>query len=77
MKTIWYEPLLNELRLHIEYAHMNEDNALDELKFAEEEFAYGKYGDEENVRIGCPWSIHCNCKWEVEGYLEIRLVRII
>jgi len=77
MKTIWYQPLVEALRIHIEKNHMMEEDALEELKFAEEEFAYGKYGDEENVRIGCPWSIHCNCKWEVEGYVEIRLVRIV
>jgi len=77
MKTIWYEPLLNELRLHIEYAHMDQDDALEELKFAEEDMQYSEFGEDEKVKIVCPWSIHCDCQWEVEGHIEIRLVRIV
>jgi hypothetical protein len=74
MKYIWYEQLLNALRLHIGEFHMIESGALDELRFTEEHLAYSRFEDEEIVTIGCPWSIHCKCKWEVEGKIEFQLV---
>jgi len=62
MKTIWYEPLIDALRLHIESTHMMEESALEELKFAEEDLAYSEFSDDGKVKIVCPWSIHCNCQ---------------
>jgi hypothetical protein len=74
MNYIWYEPIVEALRHHIEANHMNEKYALDELKFTEEHLAYSKFGDEENISIGCPWSIHCNCEWEYERKVILKLV---
>ena len=73
MRTIWYEPLVEALRHHIEANHMNEKYALDELQFLEEHLAYSHFEDNEKVEIGCPWSQHCKCKWSVEGRIEFRL----
>jgi len=76
MKTIWYEPLIDALRLHIEECHMMEPGALEELKFAEEDMCYSQFGDDEKAKIVCPWSIHTKCQWEIEGHVEFSLVRI-
>jgi len=73
MNTIWYEPLLHALRVHIEQKHMNEDGALDELKFTEEYLSYGEFGDDEKIRLNCPWSDHCNCSWAVEAHTILKL----
>lgn len=74
MRYIWYEPLVEALRHHIEANHMNEKYALDELKYTEEHLAYSKFGDEEMIYIGCPWSIHCNCNWIYERQVILKLV---
>jgi len=73
MNTIWYEPLLHALRVHIEQKHMKEEGALLELQMTEEYLYYGKFGDEEKIKIGCPWSEHCNCSWEVEAHTILKL----
>jgi|TARA_R110000824_G_scaffold291195_2_gene479718 hypothetical protein len=72
MKYIWYEPLLEALRHHIEQNHMDQEDALAELNFTEEFLYYESFGNNETVSVGCPWSIHCNCKWEVSGELTYR-----
>jgi len=76
MRDIWYEPLVEALRHHIEANHMNEKYALDELKFLEEHLAYSEVGDDEKIEIGCPWSQHCKCEWKIEGHVVIKLVRL-
>jgi len=73
MNTIWYEPFIHALRIHIEENHMDQRGALDELRMTEEHFAYSEFGDDEKIRIGCPWSQHCNCDWEVSGHIVIKL----
>jgi len=73
MNTIWYEPFIHALRIHIEENHMDQRDALDELRMTEEHFAYSEFGDDEKIRIGCPWSQHCNCDWEVSGHIVIKL----
>ena len=74
MKYIWYEPLVEALRHHIEAKHMNEDGALLELRLTEEHLAYSKFEDEEIISIGCPWSIHCKCNWIYERQVILKLV---
>jgi len=76
MRTIWYEPLVEALRHHIESNHMDQDDALDELRFLEEHLAYSEVGDDEKIEIGCPWSSHCKCEWKIEGHITIKLVRL-
>jgi len=76
MKYIWYEPLLEAMRHHIEEKHMMEDGALDELRFTEEFLSYGEFSDDEKVRLNCPWSDHCKCDWEIEGHITFKLERI-
>lgn len=76
MNTIWYEPLVEALRHHIESNHMMKDGALDELRFLEEHLAYSEFGDDEKVEVGCPWSMHCNCGWKIEGHITFKLDRI-
>jgi len=73
MNTIWYEPLLHALRVHIEQKHMKEEGALLELQMTEEYLSYGEFGDDEKIKIGCPWSEHCNCSWEVEAHTILKL----
>jgi len=75
MKTIWYQPLIEALRVHIEKTHMMEEDALKELEFTKEHLAYSSFGDDEKITIGCPWGIHCNCTWEIEAHVEFSLVR--
>ena len=74
MRYIWYEPIIEALRHHIEANHMNEKYALDELRFTEEHFAYSSFNDEEIIEIGCPWSIHCNCDWRFERQVILKLI---
>ena len=74
MNYIWYEPIVEALRHHIEANHMNEDGALLELRLTSEHFAYSSFEDEEVISIGCPWSIHCNCEWEYERKVILKLV---
>jgi hypothetical protein len=76
MNYIWYEPLLEALRHHIEQNHMNEDGALGELQFTEEYLSYAHFGDDEKVKIGCPFSQHCQCDWEIEGHITFKLERV-
>jgi len=73
MNRIWYEPLIHALRVHIEQKHMNEEGALLELQMTEEYLSYGEFGDDEKIKIGCPWSEHCNCSWEVEAHTILKL----
>ncbi len=73
MNTIWYEPLLHALRHHIEQNHLDQENALNELKYTEEYLYYESFKDGENVQLTCPWSQHCNCTWEVSGQLNFKL----
>ncbi|MHA1146432.1 MAG: hypothetical protein ACTSRW_16970 [Candidatus Helarchaeota archaeon] len=73
MNTIWYEPLIHALRIHIEQKHMNEEGALLELQMTEEYLSYGEFGDDEKIKIGCPWSDHCNCSWEVQAHTILKL----
>jgi len=73
MNTIWYEPFIHALRIHIEENHMDQRGALDELRMTEEEYAYMEVGDDEKITLGCPWSSHCDCDWRVEGYIVVRL----
>ena len=73
MNTIWYEPFIHALRIHIEENHMNQRGALDELRMTEEEYAYMEVGDDEKITLGCPWSQHCNCDWKIEGHIVIGL----
>ncbi len=70
---IWYLPLVRALRRHIEEDHLEQDGAMDELRFSEEFLAYSEWSDDEIVRIGCPWSEHCSCEWEVKGRIHIDL----
>jgi hypothetical protein len=76
MKYIWYEPLIEALRHHIESKHMNQQDALSELSMTEEHFAYSDFGDDEKITLLCPWSEHCNCDWKIEGHIEFKLVRV-
>jgi len=76
MNYIWYEELVEALRHHIEANHMNEKYALDELKFTEEHLAYSDFGDDERVVVGCPWSQHCKCDWQISGHITFKLERI-
>lgn len=69
----WYRPLLRALRAHIEEHHMDQRGAMAELDYSEEFLAYSEWSDEEYVRLGCPWSEHCSCKWEVQGRIHIDL----
>jgi len=73
MNTIWYEPFIHALRIHIEENHMDQRGALDELRMTEEEYAYMEVGDDEKIRLRCPWSSHCGCNWQVEGHIVIKL----
>jgi len=73
MNYIWYEPLVEGLRHHIEENHMNEKYALDELKFLEEHLAYSHFEDNEKVEVGCPWSRHCKCDWVIGGRIKFVL----
>ena len=73
MNTIWYEPLLHALRVHLEQKHIDLDGALDELKFTEEYLYYESFKDGENVQLICPFSKHCNCKWEASGQINFKL----
>jgi|TARA_R110002096_G_scaffold268459_1_gene462321 hypothetical protein len=68
---MWYIPLVRALRAHIERKHLEQDGAMDELRFTEEFLAYSEWSDDEIVRIGCPWSEHCHCDWEVKGRIHI------
>lgn len=70
---IWYEPLTEALRHHIEAKHMDQPDALDELKFTIEHFEYSKFENGEIINIGCPWSKHCKCSWEVSGEINFKL----
>ena len=72
MKTIWYEPLLQAMRHHIEEKHMDQPDALQELSLTEEFLEYESFRNDETVTLGCPWSIHCNCTWEVSGHLTYK-----
>ena len=74
MNNIWYEPLTQALRHHIEQKHMDQPDALDELKYTIEHFEYSHFTNGEIVRIGCPWSIHCKCNWEVSSEIKFKLV---
>tara|TARA_S200002703_G_C3786526_1_gene242526 strand:+ start:1070 stop:1318 length:249 start_codon:yes stop_codon:yes gene_type:complete len=74
MNYIWYEPLTEALRHHIEKKHMNQPDALDELKFTIEHFEYSKFENGEIINIGCPWSLHCNCDWYVQGQLRFKMI---
>jgi len=65
--------LIHALRVHIEQKHMNEEGALLELQMTEEYLSYGEFGDDEKIKIGCPWSEHCNCSWEVEAHTILKL----
>ena len=67
MNIIWYEPLVDALRHHIELNHMNEDGCWQELQFLEEHLCYSHFEDNEKVEIGCPWSKHCKCDWTASG----------
>jgi len=73
MNSIWYEPLVEALRHHIEANHMMEEAALDELNFTEEYLDYASHCDGDLVTIGCPWQQHHNCNWKVEGNVFIKL----
>ena len=73
MNTIWYEPFIHALRIHIEENHMNQRGALDELRMTEEHFAYSEFSDDEKIVIGCPWSQHCDCHWQIEGHVMFSL----
>ena len=73
MNTIWYETLIHALRVHIEQKHMNQEGALDELKFTEEYLYYESFKDGENVQLTCPWSQHCKCTWEASGQIKFKL----
>jgi len=72
MKYIWYESLLEALRHHIEAKHMDQQDALDELRYTEEFLHYESFQNDETVTIACPWSEHCNCTWEVSGHLSYK-----
>ena len=76
MEYIWYEPLLEALRHHLEENHMNEKDVLRELGFTEEYLSYETFGDDEKVKIGCPFSQHCKCDWEIEGHITFKLERV-
>jgi len=76
MNDVWYWPLLQAIRKHIESNHLDQVDALKEIEFTEEGLAYGHFSDDEKVTIGCPWSIHCKCDWKIEGHVEFKLVRI-
>ena len=75
MNDVWYWPLLQALRHHIELNHLDLDGAMDEIEFTEEGLAYGHFSDDEKVSIPCPFSIHCKCEWSIEGHIEFKLVR--
>ena len=77
MNDVWYWPLLQALRRHIAEKHLEERDAMDEIGYTEEYLAYSHFSDDEKVRIGCPWSLHCKCEWSIEGHVEFKLVRII
>jgi hypothetical protein len=72
MNYIWYESLVEALRHHIEAKHMMEDDALDELRYAEEYLQYESWTDGQQVELSCPWSIHCKCNWSASGRLEFK-----
>ena len=76
MNGVWYWPLLKALRHHIELNHLDQDGAMDEIQYTEEYLAYFSSYDDEKVKIGCPWSLHCKCEWSIEGHIEFKLVRI-
>jgi len=73
MNIIWYEPLIEALRHHIESEHMMEEDALIELTYTEDHLDYASQCDGDLVTIGCPWSQHCNCDWKVEGLVNFKL----
>jgi len=72
MRYIWYESILKSLRHHIEAKHMNQPDALQELSLTEEYLHYESFQDCEEVRIVCPWSIHCECEWQVAGEITFK-----
>lgn len=76
MNTIWYEPLVEALRHHIEAEHMDQEDALTELTYTEDYLSYAGMVDDEKVVIGCPWSQHCKCQWKIEGHITFKLDRI-
>ena len=53
MNIIWYEPLINAPRHHIEANHMDQRDALSELSMTEEHFAYSDFGDDEKITLQC------------------------
>ena len=73
MNTIWYEPFIDALRIHLEENHIDLHGVVDELRMTEEHFAYSDYGDDERVVLGCPFSSHCNCDWQVSGHVMLSL----
>lgn len=77
MNGVWYWPLLKSLRHHIELNHLDQKDAMKEIDYTEEALAYGHFSDAEKVKITCPWSLHCKCQWEIEGYIEFKLERFI
>ena len=74
MKYIWYEPLVEALRHHIEQNHMDQPDALDELKYTIEHFEYSKFENGEIINIACAWSWHCSCNWSVQGQLRFKMI---
>ena len=73
MNIIWYQPFIDALRKHLEENHLDLDGIYDELNLTEEHFAYSEYSDDEKVVLGCPFSSHCNCDWQVEGHVMLSL----
>ena len=76
MNDVWYWPLLQSMRQHIEVNHLDQPDAFQEIEFTEEHLAYNHFSDDEKVELVCPWSIHCKCEWRIEGHIEFKLVRI-
>lgn len=73
MNDVWYWPVYQAFRKHLELAHEDKEwqgDNNEEARFFEEHLAYERFKDGEVQHIGCCW---VDCEWSMKFAVKYEL----